>query len=169
MKIGELARLTNTQTETIRYYEREGLLPPAARTDANYRVYTEEHGQRLSFIRHCRSLDMTLDEIRTLLHFKDSPQENCQSVNMLLDEHIDHVARRIRELRRLQKDLNELREHCRQSSAAAECGILNELDDVARRAPQVPSVRAGHVSGAHPDRVGSAKAPVAGAARSRKS
>ena len=59
MRIGELARLTGTSAETIRYYEKEGLLPPPARTDANYRVYTQAHTERLVFIRNCRSLDMT--------------------------------------------------------------------------------------------------------------
>ena len=74
MKIGELAKAAHTQVETIRYYEREGLLPETARTDGNYRMYAEEHVDRLSFIRHCRGLDMTLDEIRVLLRFKDAPQ-----------------------------------------------------------------------------------------------
>ena len=88
MKIGELAKATHTQVETIRYYEREGLLPETARTEGNYRVYDSAHVDRLSFIRHCRGLDMTLDEIRVLLRFKDSPHENCAQVNDLLDEHI---------------------------------------------------------------------------------
>jgi len=60
MKIGELAKATHTQVETIRYYEREGLLPETPRTEGNYRVYGSEHVERLSFIRHCRGLDMTL-------------------------------------------------------------------------------------------------------------
>ena len=67
MKIGELATLTNTQIETIRYYEREGLLAEPRRSEGNYRIYGSAHAERLSFIRHCRGLDMTLDEIRVLL------------------------------------------------------------------------------------------------------
>src|SRR6185312_14220801 len=97
MKIGELARATLTPLETIRFYEREGLLPPTGRTDGNYRIYGQEHVERLTLIRHCRTLDMALDEIRALLRFKASPQENCAGVNELLDEHIGHVAQRIRE------------------------------------------------------------------------
>ena len=73
MKIGELATLTRTQVETIRYYEREGLLPAAPRSDGNYRIYGPEHAERLAFIRQCRSLDMAINEIRVLLRFKDSP------------------------------------------------------------------------------------------------
>lgn len=127
MKIGELASHAGTQVETIRYYEREGLLPETARTDGNYRIYGPTHAERLRFIRNCRSLDMTLDEIRLLLRFKDSPAENCGGVNDLLDEHIGHVASRIRELRQLERQLKSLRELCQEASDADRCGILNQL------------------------------------------
>jgi|APLak6261671648_1056085.scaffolds.fasta_scaffold00518_4 Cd(II)/Pb(II)-responsive transcriptional regulator len=132
IRIGELARLTGTQVETIRYYEREGLLPETARTEGNYRIYGNAHAERLSFIRNCRSLDMTLDEIRALLRFKDSPAENCAAVNTLLDEHIGHVANRIRELRQLERHLKGLRELCQVAQDAGHCGILNELAQNAR-------------------------------------
>ncbi|MGB7180979.1 MAG: Cd(II)/Pb(II)-responsive transcriptional regulator [Burkholderiaceae bacterium] len=149
MKIGELARLTSTQTETIRFYEREKLMPSASRSSANYRVYNDEHAQRLSFIRHCRNLDMTLNEIRTLLHFKDNPQEDCDGVNSLLEEHIGHVEQRIRDLRRLRKDLGELRDRCDDARAAADCGILDGLNKAARQNPKVPTASAGHIPGTH--------------------
>lgn len=148
MKIGELARATNTQVETIRYYEREGLLPETARTEGNYRIYDDAHVQRLSFIRHCRSLDMTLDEIRVLLRFKDAPAENCGQVNVLLDDHIGHVTQRIRELRQLEKQLKSLRQLCQDAQDAAHCGILNELTDIARH-PAAVRIPAGHVHGPH--------------------
>ena len=61
MKIGELAKLADCQVETVRYYEREGLLPAPARSEGNYRLYSSEHLERLTFIRNCRTLDMTLD------------------------------------------------------------------------------------------------------------
>jgi len=127
MKIGELARAAQTQVETIRYYEREGLLPQAPRSDGNYRIYGPVHVERLAFIRHCRSLDMTLGEIRVLLRFKDAPQAQCGEVNVLLDEHIGHVTTRIRELRQLERQLKALRDQCRTPRDAAHCGILNEL------------------------------------------
>ena len=153
MKIGELAKLTHTQVETIRYYEREGLLPETARSEGNYRIYAEAHAARLSFIRHCRGLDMSLGEIRTLLHFRDAPSENCGEVNALLDAHIGHVAARIRELRQLEKQLKSLRELCRETQAAEHCGILKELIAVAHHpantqslAGQVPSTHAGSPS-----------------------
>ena len=148
MKIGELAKAAHTQVETIRYYEREGLLPETARTDGNYRMYAEEHVDRLSFIRHCRGLDMTLDEIRVLLRFKDAPHENCAQVNDLLDEHIDHVATRIKELKALERQLKTLRESCRESQQASQCGILTELSSASRQVHE-PATRRGHVHGAH--------------------
>ena len=127
LKIGELARRTNCPVETIRYYERERLLPPPARSEGNFRLYGAEHLARLSFIRRCRSLDMTLDEIRTLLRYRDSPSEVCQAVNELLDTHIDHVAARIAELKQLEEQLQSLRRQCDDSRQSRDCGILNAL------------------------------------------
>ena len=150
MKIGELAKATGTQAETIRFYEAEGLLPEPGRTESNYRVYGESHVARLAFIRHCRSLDMTLGEIQTLLRFKDSPEQNCEEVNELLDEHIEHVAARIRELKGLQIELKRLREQCCVARDAAACGILNGLDKASRDASSGSSKRErGHVHGSH--------------------
>ena len=145
MKIGDLAKATGTQAETIRYYEREGLLAEPARTDSNYRRYDPSHVARLSFIRHCRSLDMTLDEIRALLRFKDEPAGNCEAVDELLDEHIGHVGERIRELKKLQAELKGLRAQC--GAAGASCGILDTLDKKARGG--APSRPKGHVGGSH--------------------
>ena len=127
LKIGELAKRTGCLVETIRYYEREGLLLEPARSVGNYRLYTNIHVERLQFIRHCRSLDMTLEEIRNLLRFRDAPDENCGEVNALLDEHIEHVSNRIKELRFLQKNLRGLRSRCEQARAIKDCGILQSL------------------------------------------
>lgn len=127
MKIGALAQATGTNVETIRFYEREGVLPIPARTSGNYRAYTTEHLDRLAFIRHCRSLDMKLDEIRALLRFKDSPDEECGAVNELLDAHIEQVAHRIKELKALELDLKQLRGQCGRSREAKDCGILEGL------------------------------------------
>ena len=147
MKIGALAEATGTPVETIRFYEREGLLPPPARADNNYRVYLPAHAERLAFIRQCRNLDMTLDEIRALIALRESPAQDCGEVNALLDEHIGHVAHRIRELRALEKDLKSLRARCAAPHALADCGILNGLDGAAA-APAAPAKRR-HVHGAH--------------------
>ena len=107
MKIGELAEKSHCNTETIRYYEKVGLLPEPERSEGNYRLYRNIHLERLRFIRNCRSLDMTHEEIRGLLAFMDGPAQDCAPVNDLLDEHIEHVAVRIAELEHLQKQLIE--------------------------------------------------------------
>ncbi len=148
MKIGELATLTNTDVQTIRYYEREKLLTEPARSEGNYRLYGTEHAERLSFIRHCRALDMTLDEIRILLRFKDAPNDHCLEVNALLDEHIGHVAQRIRELRHLEKQLKSLRETCLGAQDGQGCGILSELTEIAKN-PVVAHESETHVHGVH--------------------
>jgi len=127
LKIGELAKRTGSQVETIRYYEREGLLPAPARSEGNYRLYGPSHAERLQFIRHCRSLDMTLGEIRELLSFRDAPEESCNQVNLLLDGHIEHVGQRIQELQSLQKQLKALRSTCHSAQAAKDCEILQTL------------------------------------------
>ncbi len=147
MKIGDLSKLTHTQVETIRYYEREGLLPEPSRSEGNYRIYGEAHVERLAFIRHCRSLDMTLAEIRQLLQFKDNPASDCGDVNALLDAHITHVADRIRELKILEKHLKTLRERCCEAQLAANCGILGELS---RPAQALKVIDHGHIHGVHP-------------------
>jgi Cd(II)/Pb(II)-responsive transcriptional regulator len=127
LKIGELAKRTGCQVETIRFYEREHLLLASARSKGNYRLYTNVHVERLQFIRHCRSLDMTLEEIRNLLKFRDAPNENCREVDALLEEHIEHVSNRIKELRFLQKNLRRLRNRCERARAIKDCGILRSL------------------------------------------
>src|SRR3546814_5684368 len=109
MKIGELAKRTESTVETIRYYEKEGLLPEPSRSDGNYRLYGEEHIERLRFIRHCRTLDMALDEVRTLLRYRDTPTEDCGDVNALLVEHIHAVEVRVDELMQLKGHLVVLR------------------------------------------------------------
>ena len=144
MRIGELADATQTTVETVRFYERAGLLPAPARSTGNYRQYTPAHAERLAFIRHCRNLDMTMDEIRQLLQFRDAPGDDCGRVDALLDEHIEHVAQRIRELRKLERELRDLRARCTAPGAA--CGILEELDGAAAQSRPTPRR---HIRGAH--------------------
>jgi Cd(II)/Pb(II)-responsive transcriptional regulator len=126
-RIGELATAGGCQVETIRYYEREGLLPAPSRSAGNYRMYGGEHVHRLVFIRHCRSLDMPLADVRRLLHFKDAPEENCSEVNVLLDTHIAQIRERIEELKNLQDQMSALRSYCSQTQSAKDCGILQGL------------------------------------------
>ena len=127
LKIGDLAQQMKIPVETIRYYEREGLLPPPRRTEGNYRVYDAEQIDRLTFIRNCRNLDMTLEEIRTLLDQVDKPDKNCDGIVNILEAHIEHVRERIAELRRLRSDLQVLRERCTANHANDKCEIVADL------------------------------------------
>ncbi|MBV9346276.1 MAG: Cd(II)/Pb(II)-responsive transcriptional regulator [Gammaproteobacteria bacterium] len=148
MKIGELARRSQCQTETIRFYEREGLLPAPLRTAGNYRVYGARHVERLAFIRNCRALDMTLDEIRQLLRLRDLPQDKCAAAHALLDEHVAHVGERISELQQLERQLQALRRQCQPAGSEHECAILDELSQhgSGTGTPRRPHVRGTHRS-----------------------
>jgi len=129
MKIGELAQAAQCTVETVRYYEKAGLLEEPARTSANYRSYGPAHVERLKFIRNCRALDMTHDEIRALFVLSEQPANDCAGVNNLLDEHIAHVDIRIAELTQLKEQLGELRLRCQHEQSMDACGILKGFAD----------------------------------------
>ncbi|TAM26611.1 MAG: Cd(II)/Pb(II)-responsive transcriptional regulator [Nevskiaceae bacterium] len=128
-RIGELATRLAVPVETIRHYEHEKLLPKPARSDGNFRLYSDTERERLEFILNCRALDMTLDEIRNLLRLRDAPEQGCTEVNTTLDAHIGHVTERIRVLRGLHVQLKALRARCENPSTARDCGILQELSE----------------------------------------
>lgn len=127
MKIGELAQVAQCTVETVRYYEKAGLLPETARTAGNFRVYGPDHVDRLRFIRNCRALDMSLEEIHALLALADHPQTSCGAINTVLDQHIAHVNERIEELSKLKVQLQTLRGQCHNEQAVDTCGILQGL------------------------------------------
>lgn len=148
MRIGELARRADCPVATVRYYEKEGLLPAPRRSGANYRDYGPQHAAQLEFICRCRSLDMSLPEIRTLLRAIERPEADCAPVNALLDEHIAHVSQRIAELARLKSELDAIRAHCQGAQPSRQCGILQTLAGKPR-----PRQRAlNHVGSAHGSR-----------------
>lgn len=140
-RIGDLATRLSVGVETIRYYEREGLLPKPARSEGNYRLYSTSERERLEFVLHCRALDMTHEEIRNLLRLRDTPEQGCAEVNAVLDAHIGHVADRMRVLRSLQGQLKDLRARCEAPDTSKECGILQGLAAPAKS--RVGSRRAG--------------------------
>ena len=127
IKIGELAKRTGCEVVTIRYYEKEGLLPKPARSGGNFRLYGDAHIERLQFIRHCRSLDMTLSEIRALLGLRDNSAQDCGEINILLDTHIQQVKVRVESLLQLMQHLLALREQCSGARPVQACGILRGL------------------------------------------
>lgn len=131
MRIGELAQAAGTSVETVRYYEKEGLLPAPGRGLNNYRAYGTAHLDRLRMIRNCRALDMTQDEIRAILVLADNQGEGCGPINTLFDQHIAHVGQRIAELVHLKTQLAELRRRCQLARpTAGDCGILHGLSEM---------------------------------------
>ena len=127
MRIGELANVAQCTVGTVRYYEKEGLLSEPARTPGNFRVYGPEHLERLRFIRNCRALDMSHEEIHTLLGLADQPTDGCGAINAVFDQHISHVETRIQELTHLKQQLRTLRQQCQTEHAVDACGILQGL------------------------------------------
>lgn len=127
MQIKDLSRATGVDIETIRYYEKQGLLPEPARRDNGYRDYATEHLERLAFIRHCRALDMPLADVQRLLGFLDDPDSHCRHVDGLVDEQLARVRVRLKSLRALEKQLLRLRERCQDGEDGSSCGILDEL------------------------------------------
>lgn len=127
MKIGELAKVAHCSVETIRYYEKEALLPQTARSEGNFRVYSAVHVERLRFIRNCRNLDMSHEEIHALLALTDKPEDGCGGINEVFDQHIAHVDERIEELVQLKQQLTTLRQRCQTEQSQQECGILQGL------------------------------------------
>ena len=132
MHIGELAKIVGVSVPTIRYYEHEGLVEKPARSDSNYRRYGSETVTRLDFIRQCRSLGISLTEIRRLLRLKEAPDANCGEVDVLLDEHISNVREQRRNLAKLERDLKALRADCHPSGQVRGCGILRDSALVAQ-------------------------------------
>ena len=127
MRIGELAKQTDIKVDTVRYYEKAGLLPSPARRPNGYRDYEDQHVERLVFIRHCRALGMSLADVRHLLEFVAHPDADCTAVDYLIDDQLARVQARIASLRRLEQQLHALRTQCSTQKTAGECGILQEL------------------------------------------
>ncbi|MEI7445885.1 MAG: Cd(II)/Pb(II)-responsive transcriptional regulator [Burkholderiales bacterium] len=150
MRIGELARATGTRVDTIRHYEKAGLLPRPARSDGNYRLYGPADEARLRFVRACRDLDLSLDEIRALLRVSDAPAGTCGGAEAVLDAHLGHVRQRLRALRALERDLVALRARCGEADDAARCGILAALDAGPRPAGPGRPAEPDCLAGAHP-------------------
>lgn len=138
MRIGELAKRSGCKVETVRFYERQGLLEAPVRDANGYRRYTEAHLVMLNFIRHCRSLGMGLPDVRTLLRFQATPKLACEEVNSLIDSQIERCHQQAEALRLLERRLRALRKACRADQKASECEILLTLKRSAQGRPKGP-------------------------------
>ena len=127
MRIGELAHKAGVDVQTVRYYEREGLLDAPARTASGYRAYGPDHLERLNFVRHCRSLDMPLAEVKRLLELSGEKGISCDEVNALVRAHLARVHAKRKSLEDLERKLAALNAQCESGHRVADCGILEEL------------------------------------------
>ncbi len=126
MKIGELASATGTKVETVRYYEKICLLPPPARTSANYRAYGGEQLARLSFIRRARDLGFTLEAVRELLTLSDDKAQSCEAVDGIARVHLAEIDRKVTDLTALRNELDRVIGSCRHGTVA-DCKIIETL------------------------------------------
>ena len=140
-RIGDAARKSGLSAANIRFYEKEELLTPHARGENSYRMYSDGDVHQLRFIRLCRALDMSLDEVRTLLGLNLKSKADCETARVALDGHLEHVRARLTELKALEKDLKALRNRCDGSDAY--CHIIEALHERADALPsrQTPGAR----------------------------
>jgi len=140
MTIGAAARLTRTRSETIRYYEKIGLLPRPARSFSNYRHYSADDVARLGFVRRARELGFPIEQVRELLALADQRERACTDVDELTRQHIATIEQRISDLRALNRELKTLLGACR-GGTVAQCRIVEALLPGERRA----SAASGHL------------------------
>jgi Cu(I)-responsive transcriptional regulator len=126
MKIGEIADATATKVETVRFYEKSGLLPPPARTQNNYRSYGNNHLQRLSFIRRARQLGMSLDNVRELLELADDEERSCEAVDAIASAHLVDIERKLADLNQMAAELRRVIGQCHKGRVS-DCLIIETL------------------------------------------
>lgn len=126
LTIGDLSKATSTKVETVRYYERIGLLPKPERSAGNYRVYGAAELGRLSFIRRARDLGFSLDQVRALLSLSDDRTRDCAAIDHIAGEHLREVDRKLADLTALRRELKAVTEAC-DGGTVAECRIIEAL------------------------------------------
>ena len=129
---GELARRSGLGIETLRYYEKVGLIPQPPRSSGGYREYPGETLQRLRFIQSSKQLGFSLGEIRGLLQLKDQRDTSCEKVRERALQKLVEVESKIEELERIREDLRELVELCDGSGAPEDCAIVTSLEEQQR-------------------------------------
>jgi Cu(I)-responsive transcriptional regulator len=126
LNIGDLARATSTKSETIRYYEKTGLLKAPPRSSGNYRRYGPEDVSRLGFVRRARELGFSIEQVRSLLALAEQRQRDCCTVDLITDQHLAEIEGKIADLVRLKEQLTTLRASCA-GGVVADCRILDGL------------------------------------------
>jgi MerR family mercuric resistance operon transcriptional regulator len=126
LAIGALSARAGVHVETIRYYERVGLMPAPDRSAARYRLYTPEHLKRLVFVRRARELGFSVDKIRGLLRLVDGHRYTCAEVQALMQEQFTEVRHKIRDLRRLERVMAGMVAQC-SGDRIPQCPVIDAL------------------------------------------
>jgi DNA-binding transcriptional MerR regulator len=129
-RIGDLAKRTGVKVVTIRYYEQSGLLPACERTTGNYRVNAQGHSDRLHFVRRCRDLGFSLEQIKDMLLLSDAELPTCANVCDVAAGHLKEVEAKIADLRRLASERRRLRSSCNGKRSSRECRIIAALAQI---------------------------------------
>jgi MerR family mercuric resistance operon transcriptional regulator len=124
--IGRLAKNTNTNIETIRYYERVSLLPAPPRSAGGYRLYGTEHLKRLNFIRRARALGFSIGEVRTLLRLADERKRPCAEVRVVAEAHLADVRTKIADLKAMERVLKDTVARCADGTGS-HCPLIDAL------------------------------------------
>lgn len=130
--IGEIAKRVGVGVETVRFYERQGLVPEPPRSPSGYRLYPPETTDRLRFVRRARELGFTLDEIGVLLDLRVTPGSACESVRALAEDKLADIEHRIADLTRIAEVLRRLVASCEAGRPEVGCPILDALDEAIR-------------------------------------
>ena len=136
--VGELAERAGVNRETLRYYERRGLLEPVRRTAAGYRVYDEESASRLLFIKRAQGFGFTLEEIHNLLEMEPENPRSCNRVMKMLDSKLEELAARIRKMEHFHQQLTGYRKQCDEALAEGACCPV--ISSVARSSEPEPEM-----------------------------
>lgn len=126
--IGQLAESGNCKVQTVRYYEKQGLISQVTRTTGNQRIYTQDHMNRMRFIRHSRELGFSLDQIREILELNDKPTQSCNGIDEIARTHLNEVKSKIKRLQSMKKELERMISEC-SGGQVAECRIVEVLSD----------------------------------------
>lgn len=129
MKIGEISKKTGLSVDAIRFYEKSGLIKRLSRTSGGYREFNSDAVASIEFISHCRSLDIPIIEIKKLLNVRSGSEKSCRQANEVIDEQLKKLRIRIKELKKLEKNLSQIRSVCNEEIDAKDCKIIQSLQN----------------------------------------
>jgi len=125
--IGQLSEMTKVKVPTIRFYEQKNLIKPKKRSAGNQRRYSLKEAEKLSFIKHARDLGLGLPSIRKLIELNNHPEESCNDVNEIAEQHLSLVKDKIKKLKKLEKELKRITAGCKAGATIKECHVIKSL------------------------------------------